>query len=195
MQKAEEPAVEGGSRMLRKADKQVARLVYLIDELLDVTRIINGKLSIRPEELDFSDLVQEVIEDLGDPFSAAQCQIRAEIEKDVRGVWDRRGLEQVVINLLTNAAKYAPGTEVDVHVRKTNTHAQFVVRDQGIGIAREDQDKVFDRFERAATSSHVSGLGLGLYIVKQIVTMHEGSVSLESTPGRGATFRIELPLA
>jgi signal transduction histidine kinase len=190
-----ESSGERTCRTLENADKQVAKLAYLVDELLDVTRIINGRLKVRPEELDLSSLVTEAVEHLSTQFEDAACRVTLEIEPNVRGLWDRRGLEQVVTNLLTNAIKYAPGTEVRVCVNKPHEEqVRLIIRDQGMGIPREDQNKLFNRFARASDSGPVSGLGLGLYIVKQLVTLHEGTVGIESEPGQGATFTVELPL-
>jgi signal transduction histidine kinase len=102
-------------------------------------------------------------------------------------------LEQVVLNLLSNAIKYGAGQPIAVAVQADAATVRLVVRDQGIGIAPADQARIFERFERAAPSSHYGGLGLGLYIVRQIVGAHGGTLGVESSPGAGATFSVTLP--
>ena len=110
------------------------------------------------------------------------------------GQWDRYRLEQVLTNFLTNAARYGPGKPVEVSVRRLEAAAELRVRDEGRGIAPEDQERIFQKFERAVDGHEVSGLGLGLFIVREIVEMHRGTVRVESTLGQGATFIVTLPL-
>jgi signal transduction histidine kinase len=112
----------------------------------------------------------------------------------VVGDWDRARLEQVVTNLLSNAIKYAAGAPVDVRVWKEGDGARLSVRDRGIGIAPSETSRIFEPFERAVSSRHYGGLGLGLYIVRRIVESHSGRVVVDSRPGEGATFTVELPL-
>ena len=103
-------------------------------------------------------------------------------------------MEQVLINLLSNAIKYGAGAPIHVVVRGLADRALLVVRDHGIGIAEADQARIFERFERAVSVRNFGGLGLGLYIVRWIVTSHGGTIRVESKPGAGATFLVELPL-
>ena len=112
------------------------------------------------------------------------------------GRWDRLRLEQVFGNLLSNAIKYGGGHPIEVAVsRNGNGHtAKLEVTDHGIGISAEDQARLFNRFERAVSIESFGGLGLGLYITRQIVTAHGGTIRVESQPGAGATFVVELPL-
>ncbi len=111
------------------------------------------------------------------------------------GPWDRLRLEQVAGNLLSNAIKYGPGQPVEVRVHRDGRRGILAVADRGIGVAPEEQQRIFDRFERAVTARHFGGLGLGLWIAREIVTRLGGSVRVESQPGQGATFTVELPLA
>ncbi|MGZ3706036.1 MAG: sensor histidine kinase, partial [Bdellovibrionota bacterium] len=103
-------------------------------------------------------------------------------------------LEQVIVNLLTNAIKYAPGKPIEIKARRVGEEVEISLRDHGIGIAVEDQERIFQRFERAVSSSHFGGLGLGLYIVSQILGAHGGRISVSSLPGEGAQFSVRLPL-
>ena len=103
-------------------------------------------------------------------------------------------IEQVVVNFITNVMKYAPGRPVHVKVERTDRFAKVTVQDEGEGIPKQHQDRIFGRFERATLTNDVSGLGLGLYICKQIVEEHRGRIYLESETGRGSSFIFELPL-
>jgi signal transduction histidine kinase len=180
---------------LGKISRQVGRLASLIEELLDVSRIRSGRLSLEPEEVDLAALVQEAVERASESSTDLDCSVQVLIERPVIGTWDRARIEQVVINLLSNAMKYGRGNAIEVTVTGTTDRSRLVVRDNGIGIPLEDQARIFDRFERAVSSRNFSGLGLGLWIVKQIVEAHRGTVHVESEVGKGATFVVELPYA
>jgi signal transduction histidine kinase len=111
----------------------------------------------------------------------------------VVGRWDRARIDQVLTNLLTNAIKYGGGHPIEVSLLAKGTQVTLAVHDHGIGIGSEDLNRIFGRFERAVPTSHYGGLGLGLYIVRQIVSAHDGSVDVKSAPNRGATFSVLLP--
>jgi signal transduction histidine kinase len=117
------------------------------------------------------------------------------VEGDGRGRWDRLRLEQVLENLLSNAFKYGAGQPVEVVVGGGEGRALLSVQDGGVGIAAADVERIFGRFERAAPTRNFGGLGLGLYIARQIVEAHGGSIRLESSPGQGTTFTVDLPRA
>jgi len=115
------------------------------------------------------------------------------VDAPVLGQWDHRRIEQVITNLLANAIKFGKGLPIDVTVSQSGNHARLVISDHGIGIAEEHLSKIFERFERGVPSSHFGGLGLGLAIVREIVTAHGGTVKVDSTLGKGAVFTVELP--
>jgi signal transduction histidine kinase len=131
-------------------------------------------------------------------FEAQAGQARAPIHlvahAPIVGCWDRLRLEQVVTNLLSNALKYGAGKPVHLEASATGTHARLIVRDQGIGIAPEALPRLFGRFERAVSQRHYGGLGLGLYISRQVIEALGGTIRVESQMGQGATFTVELPL-
>ena len=112
----------------------------------------------------------------------------------VPGRWDAARLEQVVLNLLSNAAKFGAGKPIDVRVELQGELARLSVTDLGIGIDPSVHERIFGRFARAVSSAHYGGLGLGLYIVREIVTAHNGTVTVQSSPGAGSAFTVELPL-
>jgi signal transduction histidine kinase len=182
-------------RSLVRWDKQVRRLSHLIDNLLDVSRISAGRLDLKPEAVDLVEVAREIVARLwGDvPSAESPATVLAETGPVV-GLWDRLRVEQVVTNLLANAMKYGGGKPVTVTVSRNERFACFEVRDQGIGIAAEKQAKIFERFERAVSSRVYGGLGLGLYIARQIVDAHGGMLEVSSNPGRGSVFTMQLPI-
>jgi PAS domain S-box-containing protein len=179
---------------LEDVDRIVGKLSGLINELLDISRITAGNLRLTLEEVDLAALVREVA--LRFEAQAAQVHVPIHVlaHNPLVGRWDRLRLEQVVTNLLSNALKYGSGRPVHIDTQADGTHARLRVRDEGIGIAPEALSRIFGRFERAVSERHYGGLGLGLYITRQIVEALGGTVYVESTPGQGSTFTVELPL-
>ncbi len=184
-----EKAIEG----LVRAQAQLQRLSDLTEELLDVTRIVAGRLTPELEEVDLRKLAREIAEQQRDSAARAGCELRFEAPAPVTGLWDRSRLEQVVTNLLSNAVKFGGGKPITVRVEADTARATLTVRDQGIGISSSDQSRIFERFERAVSKQSYGGLGLGLWITHQIVAAHGGRIRVESDPGHGSTFRVELP--
>ena len=172
--------------------RNVDRLTRLITNLLDISRIGAGRLELELEELDLAELVREVVTRFEDELARAGCELRLDASTPVVGRWDRLRLDQVVTNLVANAVKYGPGKPVEVAVRAAEGRAWLEVRDHGIGIPREAQARIFERFERAVSDRHYGGFGLGLWIVHLIVEALGGTIAVESEPGQGATFTVEL---
>ncbi|WP_437819985.1 AAA family ATPase [Sorangium sp. So ce1078] len=190
---AELPA-ERIEAMFQILGRQTSRLGRLVDELLDVTRMNAGRLTLTRAPVDLAALAREVVERLRPQLADARCPIQLDLDEPVVGHWDPSRVEQVVINLLSNAMKYGAGRPILVGARRQADRALLVVRDQGIGIAEADQSRIFERFERAVSVRNFGGLGLGLYIARSIVASHGGSIRVQSKPGAGATFVVELPL-
>jgi signal transduction histidine kinase len=181
--------------MIERDQRQIRNMVRLIDDMLDVTRMRRDALSIQPQPVDLAALARAVVEGLRHQAEAAGSEIALEAPGELRGVWDEFRIEQVLTNLLTNALRYGRGKPVEIMVSQADGMARITVRDQGIGIAPEDQERIFEQFERTDDSrKHASGLGLGLYITRKIVGLHHGRIEVESTPGQGALFKVELPL-
>ncbi|HYX89920.1 MAG TPA: HAMP domain-containing sensor histidine kinase, partial [Myxococcaceae bacterium] len=169
------------------------RLNDLIGELLDVSRITAGRLNLRRELVDLTRMVREVAARFEEAAARAGCEFRMEAPGPVTGYWDPNRLDQIVTNLLSNAIKYGAGEPVEIRVGENNGLAWFKVRDWGIGIAPEDQSRLFQRFERVVSHRNYGGFGLGLWIVRQLVEAHGGAVRLQSAPGLGSEFVVELP--
>lgn len=180
-------------RKVRSSDRQVVRLTRLVEALLDVSSIQSGRLRLERTQVDLSKLTTRLATEFEEPARRAGCTLVLDVLPGVTGSWDARRLEQVVLQLLQNAIRYAPRTAVGVKVTSVEGNAVLEVSDRGIGIAPRDLDRIFSRFERAAPTRHFGGLGLGLYISRNIVEAHGGTMSARSAPGQGSTFRITLP--
>lgn len=176
-------------------DRQIGRLTSLVRDLLDVSHIEAGRLPLRLEPVDLGQLVHEVAERLEVQLASAGSQLTIRAPAEVVGRWDRSRVDQVVTNLLGNALKFGAGQPIEVVVEARASTARLAVRDHGIGIPPERRPGLFERFERAVSIEHYGGLGLGLYIVRGIVKALGGTVAVDSVPGEGSTFTVEIPIA
>jgi PAS domain S-box-containing protein len=174
-------------------ERQCRRIGLLVNELLDVSRLRLGRLQLRVQELDLAEVARETVAHLAEESARRHSTIEVVSEGQVTGRWDRIRLEQVLTNLLSNALKFGAGKPVTVSVAGAGDRVRLEVRDLGMGIEPVDQERVFGRFERAAPRHHFGGLGLGLYIAREIVDAHGGTITLSSTPGSGTTVTVELP--
>jgi K+-sensing histidine kinase KdpD len=181
-------------KMIESATKHSERLTILINELLDVSRIAAGKLTLMKEQMNLSDTVKEVLGRFNKELELSHSKVITQLDTTVVGNWDKLRIEQVVTNLLSNAIKYGNGKAIDIKIFKKNREAYLTVTDDGIGIDPKNVAKIFDRFERAVTSENYEGLGMGLYITKQIIESHDGTISVTSKPNDGSTFTVMLPM-
>lgn len=180
-------------KMVETSERQINRLSTLIDDLLDVTRITSGKMSLNKEIFSLKEMITDVIAQYAQQFKKSQSDVELVIENDLTGSWDKVRIEQVVINLLINAAKYAPNKTIKASLTRVNKVAKIQITDLGPGIAQEDLERIFERFERVSDKQNIGGLGLGLYISKQIIEAHNGKIYVHSKLGHGSTFTVELP--
>jgi PAS domain S-box-containing protein len=173
---------------------QVLHMARMVDVLLDVSRISEGRLTLDRDELEIGPLIAGVVDRLKEPASTAKSPIRVEIRDTAIARWDRFRIEQVMTNLLSNAIKYGAGKPVDVVVERNDGKARIVVTDRGPGIEVEHHGRLFERFARFAPARHYGGFGLGLWIARVIVEAHGGNIGVESRVGEGASFFVDLPL-
>jgi signal transduction histidine kinase len=182
-------------QILRKSERQVKRLSGLVDNLLDDSRIRSGNLKLTREEVDLPLLLRDLLAQADEELLRAGCPVTlsADVNKAARCRGDRSALEQVVTNLLANAMKYGAGAPIEIAVENVADRVRLSCRDHGIGIAKEHHERIFDRFQRVGADPRDRGLGLGLYIVRSLVTALGGTVGVDSEPGQGACFTVDLP--
>jgi two-component system, sensor histidine kinase and response regulator len=183
----------GRAQDLDKFIGQVQVLQRLIDDLLSITRMRSGLFSLDLKLQNFSETVFESIEMFRDLLENAGCELSTNIEPLILLNHDKLRFQQVIGNLLTNAAKYAPGKPVEVLLRRTDSTISISVRDHGPGVPLGLEQKIFGLFERADRQDYIPGLGVGLYLSKYLVEQHGGEISLERPADQGARFIINLP--
>jgi signal transduction histidine kinase len=175
----------------------VRRLETLVDDLLDSSRIQQGRLDLDLAHVDLVALSRQVLRRVEQsPEWTNRHELVLDITEPVTGFWDRARIDQVLTNLISNAVKYSPGGGmIRIQVRNSGDSATVAVSDAGIGIPSDEQQLLFEPFARGAQRGmSIGGTGLGLYITKQLVQQHGGSVAVESTPGAGTTVAVDLPV-
>jgi signal transduction histidine kinase len=185
---------ERTTKFIEIIDKQSQRISRLVDDMLDITRIENGRLTIKPDLFDLNSVVAQVLEAFQGEFESKKITVEFHEDGQLMGYWDQYRIEQVVVNLITNAIKYGSSRPVSLKTFRENEMAVLTVKDQGLGISPQDKERIFDRFERAVSGGNISGLGLGLFISRQIVELHDGALTVISEPDNGSEFKLELPL-
>ena len=190
------PSMTEFSKMVSIISRQSHRLGALVSDILDVVEIPAGNFTLRREPVELVSLVRETVELARGDLDRARCRLAVTAGEEVVGSWDRARIQKVISSLLSNAIKFAPGKGIEIVVaRERAGWARLTVEDHGLGIPPERLPHIFGRLERAVSASHYGGLGLGLYIVRAVVEAHGGSVNVSSTPGEGAKFIVDLPLA
>ncbi|MGZ3689202.1 MAG: ATP-binding protein, partial [Bdellovibrionota bacterium] len=187
-------APELAEKPLSSSSRQIDRLTALVEDLLDVSRIQAGKMAFEFEKMSLSDTIREVVERHAEQIASVHSQVELHLDESITGIWDRFRIEQVLVNLLTNAIKYAPGKPIEITTRMDNGQAVLEVSDQGPGIDPAREGRIFERFERATSARNISGLGLGLFIARQITLAHHGDIRVHSEQGKGTTFTLQLPM-
>ncbi len=186
-------SAEGMTQALARDERTIRSLIRLIDDMLDVSRIRNGKLTLRPEQLELTALIRDVVERFAHQLEAASCSVELTLPERIDGAWDGFRLEQILVNLLSNALRYGRGNPVRITACSDGDSVRVAVIDHGAGIDQQHHATIFRPFERACSTRTSTGLGLGLYICEQIAAAHGGRIELESAPGRGACFTLVLP--
>lgn len=181
-------------KMLARSERQLKSMIRLIEDMLDVSRIKNGKLSIKPDDTHLSALVQRIAEDLTPLAKEAGTGFELAVEADIHGYWDAFRIEQIIINLMTNAVRYGKGMPVQVSLSMDGERACIQVKDQGIGISEHELKNIFEAFERGGDNEVKAGLGLGLYISRKLAEAHGGEISVSSQKDAGSTFTLRIPL-
>jgi PAS domain S-box-containing protein len=174
-------------------ERNVSRLARLVDQLLDISRIRSGGIKLEREKVDLGEIVNTAIARSSSEIARRGYEVSLRLEGDATGEWDALRMDQIFTNLLSNAIKYGGGKPIDVIVEADDKTARFIVRDHGIGISEDVRDRIFDRFERAVSPRHYGGFGLGLWIARQAVEAHGGTIRVTSSKDEGTTFTVELP--
>lgn len=193
---AKPPDPQAMLKMVERDERQIRSMVRLLDDMLDVSRARTGKLAIVPATFDLSASATAVVEAIQEQASGSGVALTLAAPDTLPIEGDEFRVEQVITNLLTNALRYGDGkpVAVTVGVREDEREAFVSVRDQGMGIAPADQERIFEQFERTEGAAQVAGLGLGLYIARQIAQAHQGRLEVRSAPAEGAEFILSLPL-
>ena len=178
---------------LERVQKQADRVEELIRRMMTVSIIAAGPIKLAPQNVDLSALASAVIASMAEAAQRANCKVSLRTPGPVEGFWSPEHIEEVVRNLLQNGLKFGRDQPVDVGVGADETHAWLTVKDQGIGIAEADQERIFERFQRSVDPGNYGGLGVGLWIARQLVKACGGEISVRSAPGQGATFTLSLP--
>lgn len=191
-QKSKDFIKEEVQQFIKHTNRSLERIIHLVNDMLDISRIESGKLSLDLTTFSMNEFISEICESLNPLARQSKNKLTFQANDTIIGKWDRFRLEQVLINLITNACKYAPGADINIELHKINDQAVISVHDNGPGIPINDQHKVFNRFERVSNANVISGLGLGLYIAKQIIELHKGTIELISSKDEGTLFKITL---
>jgi len=179
---------------LESAERSIARLGRLVNNLLDVSQVKADRLLLEMEQVDLAATLREVAGRFKEELVRSGSALTLQTSKPVAGWWDRLRIEQIASNLLSNAVKFGGGRPIEASVEERHGVARLVVRDHGLGIPPEDQQRVFRRFERGVSARHFGGLGLGLWVARRSAEALGGAIHLASEPGVGSVFAVDLPL-
>jgi signal transduction histidine kinase len=172
------------------------QIVEVVQRLVDASQLGGERVEFHVEPVDLREATRSALEHCADELRRSQCEVNLEVpDESVVGQWDRLRVEQVVENLVENAAKFGKSKPIDVTGSRSDGVARLVVRDHGIGVRPEDIPRIFGRFERGVPISHYGGFGLGLWTASTIVNAFAGHIAVTGEPGGGTTFTVDLPMA
>ena len=187
-------SIESLLKMLESVENQSKRLSKMINDLLSISLITTGNLQLEREQVDLDLVIQGVLVDFSARIERENYTIIYTTRESIVGFWDLIRIEQAITNFLSNALKYGNRQPIEIQIRKHNDYAEFLIKDNGIGISKETQKRIFGLFERGVSSEEYKGLGVGLHITNEIAKAHTGSIEVSSMPGKGAMFIMKLPL-
>lgn len=180
--------------MLESAEQQAQTLGKMITDLLNVSLIRRGRMQLELEQVDLSEITKEIVKRFSEKARKENVEIQLKTHNNLKGYFDKVKIEQVITNLISNALKYGEQKPILVALSKAGSIGRISVKDSGVGVPRDVQQKIFNLFERGISIGNNSGLGIGLFVSNQIVKAHRGKILLASRPGKGSVFTIELPL-
>jgi len=181
--------------MIECDTRQINNMIRLINDMVDVSRVNAGNLSIRTERVNLSKLITRIVEDFTQQAQTAGSCFTLKLADDVCGNWDGCRVEQIIVNLITNALRYGGCKPITISLLSMEDHVEVNVQDQGRGIPAHECQRIFEKFSRLDNSEIKEGLGMGLYIARQLAEAHGGSLSVSSKLGEGSRFTLRLPLA
>ncbi len=181
-------------KVLRNCEQQIKWLTEIINDLLDISLITTGRMSLKLENSDLVALTREVEQSFSELLKKEKIKLKINASSPVSGRWDKVRIKQMITNILSNAIKYGEGKPINIQISGNGSHGKLIIQDQGVGIDPREQKIIFDLFKRAPDQEkYQKGLGVGLFITSQIVKMHGGRINVASIPKKGSTFTIELP--
>lgn len=187
---------EAVNRRVKKAVQQLDRMNSLIEDMLDASRASLSKMTLNKIKFDLNNLTSEILDSFAEQLTVQKIPytfVKSATPAFICG--DSYRIEQLISNLISNAIKYGNGSEINIVIKEEGSDISLAVTDHGIGITKDNLDKIFERYERAVTGSNISGLGLGLYISSHIAKSHGGKIQVESRYGEGSTFTFIIPKA
>lgn len=188
-------STESMEKLVTLYNSQLSRIIKTVDDMFHISQIQSGKLKLEHSQANLGMLVQNVVDSSGQKILTEELTIDIEIQNEIIGKWDTFRIEQVLLNLITNAVKFSDGKPIKIIVAQKEGWAIIDIIDQGIGISPDNQKRVFEKYERAVSRNDYSGLGLGLYISSQIARAHGGQITVDSKLGEGSKFSLHLPIS
>ncbi len=178
---------------VRRFEHQLHRVLETLDRLLDVSRLSSGRIDLRLEPVNLGEVVRDVVAAFEGELAVARCPVHLHERRRADGCWDRVRVEQVCRNLISNAIRYGAGQPIEIAIDADDEFAMLDVLDFGVGIDHEHQQRIFERFERVQRDRRTGGLGVGLWVTRNICDALGGTIGVDSAPGRGARFSVVLP--